>query len=177
MQALQSWGVATGLNFVQANDSAAADIQIGWGNFDTADSNVIGYTSLYKSNGFIQPGAIVRLEDPDQTPLITGADGQLYYADTGASLYQVALHEIGHALGVSEDSDPNSVMYYELGTNNQTLDSTDVAAAQLAYGPNGSNSVLIQAMAAFGGAATAPLIAAANQPATQEYALASASPH
>ncbi|WP_428488268.1 beta strand repeat-containing protein [Rhodopila sp.] len=177
VQALQTWAAATGLTFTQASSPGNADIQIGWGSFDTAASDVVGYTSLNRSNGVIQPGATVRLEDPDQTPLITGADGQLFYADSGASLYQVALHEIGHALGLSEDSDPNSVMYDSLGANNQTLDSTDMAAAHLAYGMGGTQATLIQAMAAFGATTASPLLTAASQTASQAHTLAGANPH
>ncbi len=56
------------------------------------------------------------------------------YAGTDATFYQVALHEIGHALGLGDDSDPNSVMYYALGADNTTLDATDLAAIHQLYG-------------------------------------------
>jgi len=77
----------------------------------------------------------VRLEDSTETALVTGPNGQPEYAGTGATLYQVVLHEIGHAPGLADTSDPNSVMYYSLGANNPTLDGTDRAAIQAAYGP------------------------------------------
>jgi len=57
----------------------------------------------------------------------------LTYSGTAATLEQVIQHEIGHALGLADDSDPNSIMYYELTANNPTLDSTDIAGIQALY--------------------------------------------
>jgi hypothetical protein len=45
----------------------------------------------------------------------------------------VLLHEIGHAIGLADNSDPNSVMYAEAGASNRTLDGTDIAGAQTLY--------------------------------------------
>jgi predicted Zn-dependent protease len=168
--ALQTWAVAGGFTFQEVPNSTSADIKIGWGDFDTADSNLIGLTSLQTSDGIIQPGALARMEDPAQTALIDNAAGQPTYADTGATLYQVALHEIGHALGLSDNSDPNSVMYYSLGANNPTLDATDVAAIEQLYGAGasgsaGTNALLRQAMASFGTqAGSSPLAPTAAMP-------------
>lgn len=177
-QAIDAWAAATGLTFEEVPASAGADITIGWGDFDTADTGVVGFTSLQQAGGFILPGAVVRLEDPSETPLLTGSNGQPIYADSGTTLYQTALHEIGHALGLSDDSDPSSVMYYALGPDNTALDGTDLAAAQSAYG-TGANatSLLLQAMASFGVETAAPPLHASTLPGVQAYALASSPVH
>jgi predicted Zn-dependent protease len=155
-QALQAWAVAGGINFQEVSDPTSADIQIGWGDFDTATSNQVGYTSMQVANGLLTPGALVQLEDPDETALVTGADGQLTYASTETTLYQAALHEIGHALGFTDNSDPDSVMYYALGASNRTFDATDLAGAQIAYGPGSTVvSQIAQAMASFNATAAA----------------------
>jgi hypothetical protein len=78
------------------------------------------------------------LEDPNQTPLVAGADGQLTYSGADATLYQLALHEIGHALGLADSADPNSIMYYELGSGNQSLDATDLTNIASLYGNGGT---------------------------------------
>lgn len=132
--AMQAWANASGLNLQQVADPTKADFSIGWGDFDTADTNLIGYTSLIRAADALQSGGVVRLEDPNETALTTGTDGELAYSGSGATLYQVALHEIGHALGLSDNSDPNSVMYFSLGGSNTTLDDTDRAAIQQLYG-------------------------------------------
>ena len=41
------------------------------------------------------------------------------------------MHEIGHALGLADNADPNSVMYYQsTGASNSTLNATDIAGTQ-----------------------------------------------
>jgi predicted Zn-dependent protease len=158
--AFNVWSAATGLTFEEVPDSPQSDIRIGWGEFNTASSDLVGYTSYQSNSGQFSPGVIIRLEDPTQDVLVTGADGQLTYAGTQTELSQVLLHEIGHALGLGDNTDPNSVMCYALGTNNRGLDSVDLAGIQTLYGsdPKGSpasNPVntgldqLIQAMATF----------------------------
>ena len=132
--AVQAWANASDLNLQEVANPTTADFSVGWGDFDTADTGVIGYTSLTGANGTLQSGGVVRLEDPNETALAAGTDGQLAYAGSGATLYQVALHEVGHALGLADNSDPNSVMYFSLGAGNTTLDDTDRAAIQQLYG-------------------------------------------
>jgi len=132
-KAFQEWAAASGLTFQEVEDSTSADIRIGWGNFDTTKTGVIGYTSFQMDGGQFQPNTIIRLEDPRQDALVTGTDGQLTYSGTTSELYQVVLHEIGHALGLADNPDPNSIMYYASGPSNRTLDNTDVAGIKALY--------------------------------------------
>ena len=132
-QAFQAWGAATGLTFEQVEDSGQSDIRIGWGSFNTSSSGVLGYTSYIEQAGQMQPGVIIRLEDPSETSLAEGTDNTLTYTGTQTSLYQVILHEIGHALGLADNGDPNSVMYYQALANNDTLDSNDLLGIRVLY--------------------------------------------
>lgn len=125
-------------------------------------------------------GTIIELEDPTQDAL-TGTGGQQTWAGTEATLSQTLLHEIGHALGLADNADPNSVMNYDLTSSSQQLDSTDVQAIQALYGsPSGGTSnarleALIQAMAGYapsGAAQTA--LPVTTDPANQTRYLAAA---
>jgi YD repeat-containing protein len=159
-QAFATWSAASGITFEELSGSAQSDISVGFGDLSTASTGVVGYTSYQAKNGQMA-GANIELEDPNQDALVAGAGGQLTYSGTDATLEQVMLHEIGHAFGLADNADQNSIMYYDLTSNNRTLDSTDIAGIQSLYSP-GSNSSssasnasgsqidqLIQAMASY----------------------------
>lgn len=142
--ALQRWASVSGVQLEQVPDSpdpaTSADIRIGWGDFNTAATGTIGATTYYSSGGAFVPDTVVRLEDPTQVPLTAPSLASLYVGYT-TDLYQVALHEIGHALGLGHTTDPNAIMYPMSGPNNPDLDATDVAGMQALYGPPGSGGV------------------------------------
>jgi hypothetical protein len=146
-EALNAWGAASGLTFTEVSDSSQADIRIGWGDFNTSLSGVVGYTTYQTQNGLLQPDSIVRLEDPSQDALQTTTGGTLQYSGTTDSVYELLLHELGHALGLADNNDPNSVMYYKAGASSTTLDSNDTTGMQTLYGsliPSGATTQLIQ---------------------------------
>jgi len=156
--AFNTWASATpGVTFEEVSDSAQSDIRVGFGDFNTATTGVVGYTSYQANDGQIAPDAIVRVEDTAQDALATAADGQPVYSGSGALLSQVLLHEIGHALGLGDNADQNSVMNYQLTASNRTLDRTDLVGIGSLYGAGaitssvGSSGVsqLIQAMSTF----------------------------
>ena len=131
--AFAAWAAATGLKFMEVADSAAADIRIGWGDFGTATSGVLGYTASPVKSGALQAGAVIRLEDPSQLALTAGAGGQPSYAGTNAELSQVILHEIGHAIGLGDSADPGSIMYSVAGAGDRVIAASDVAAVGALY--------------------------------------------
>ncbi len=134
VRAFNAWAQVSGITFQEVSSSQTPDITLGFKSFDTASSGVLGFTSYTASNGTFQAGTSISLENPGETGFVAGSGGQLTYAGTGASFYQVVLHEIGHAIGLGDDSDQSSVMYYGAGSANQTLDQSDIEAAQLLYG-------------------------------------------
>jgi predicted Zn-dependent protease len=147
-QAFATWAAASGLNFVEVADSSQSDIRIGWGDLDTQSTSQVGQTILEASGGVFSSGATIQIEDPTQDDVFTDA-GQPGVAST-ATLEQVLLHEIGHALGLADNADQSSIMNYDLTTANQSLDATDLNAIQTLYGNSAATAQLIQAMASLG---------------------------
>jgi predicted Zn-dependent protease len=131
-QAFQAWAKASGLNFDEMASGSKADIQVGFSNLDPAKTNEIGLTK-YNSKAGVLTSAKVELEDPNQASLVTNASGQLAYANTDASFEQVALHEIGHALGLADTDMMGSIMNAVVSVDNQTLTTADIANVHKLY--------------------------------------------
>jgi hypothetical protein len=55
-------------------------------------------------------------------------------------LYSVMLHEFGHVLGLSDSTNPNSVMYKNATTPRHSLAPSDIAAVQALYGVRAPDS-------------------------------------
>ena len=153
-QAFTTWAAASGLTFKQVDNASGADINIVWGALSSADSGVLGYTAYHAKIGLFQQGVTITLENPADDPLVGGANSNFTYAGTGVTLYQLALHEIGHALGLGESSLPSSIMFPELGASDTGLDASDISNIQQLY--NSSSNIdsafnaLVQSMSSVG---------------------------
>ena len=136
--AFEAWSGVTNLRFVYApQDSSSVDIRIGWSTFSQAsnDGQTIGQTnySYDTSTEKFVADTVIRLIDPSQLGL--NDDGGIPTYDDGATLYQVVLHEIGHAIGLAHDTiDPFAVMYPDSSDANQQLAAVDIQGAQAIYG-------------------------------------------
>ena len=153
--AITRWASVANLTFRQVSDGTpGVDVRIGWGLFSNGQIGETDYSySLGTAQDFV-PGTTVRLEDPAAEAVGTSLTS--HYQGTSTSLYQVALHEIGHSLGLNHSTDPNAVMFPTLGTSNADLDSSDIAGIQTLYG-----APTLAAAAT----ATRPVVAAALSPA------------
>ena len=134
--ALARWAGIAGLDFVNVPDSASTDIRIGWGDLIESGLGEIGQASDKFQGDAMQPDTIVRIEDPAETALVANAGviGGLSYSGLATTMYQVALHEIGHALGMAHSTDPDAVMFPTAqGVTNQDADASDIAGIQALY--------------------------------------------
>lgn len=129
--AFARWSEVSGLGLHEVVDPAAAEILVGWGSFG-ATGGQIGEAAC-QFIGSALTSVLVRLEDPDERPLVTTGDGQLVYANTQARLYTLALHEIGHSLGLAHSDDLYSVMYATITARAGDLSPLDVAGVRALY--------------------------------------------
>ena len=57
-----------------------------------------------------------------------------FFFSQGTNLLAVALHELGHALGLDHSEDTNSIMYAFYDCSKTTLTADDIAGIQAIYG-------------------------------------------
>ena len=133
-RAVQQWDDTVNLTFQQVTDSASTDIRIGFSRFGLGGQiGEADYTyTVPGSTQVFQPSVTVRIEDPAQRPLAP-ENGTLVYQNTQTSLYQVILHELGHALGLGHDTDPTATMYPTSTVQNRDLSASDLAGIHTLY--------------------------------------------
>lgn len=135
-QAVQDWARVSGLALQQVADTpdpdAAADIRIGFGTFDAAATQEVGETR-YSTGQYFNRDTVIRLEDPTEYPLVSVGGSLIYGGPGGASFYQVALHEFGHALGLAHSSSPSDVMYPVATARNRMLSLSDISGIRALY--------------------------------------------
>ncbi len=136
--AIARWAVVSNLTFIESADSPAVDIRIGWAKVSGTEigETVFSYPNATGQPLFFRPGTVLKLEDPAATPLGTGPTD--IYQGTAATLYQITLHELGHALGLAHSADPADVMFPALGPADTDLSPADIAGIQFLYGSPGS---------------------------------------
>lgn len=122
--AFDFWEGVTGIDFFEVA-TRTADILVGWGTIDGAGSTLGTANWRYYSyaNGNAIDEARVRFDSAESWDLSGGVH----------DFQAVALHEIGHALGLGHSDDPASLMYPFL-TRDSAPSAQDLAAAREIYG-------------------------------------------
>lgn len=131
VQAFATWDYYIDLDFTITSSANAADIRVYQAPIDGRDG-VIGeaYWDVWGGSTVIT-GADVYLDRADANPVNLGSQGT----------FTVALHEIGHAIGLDHPNDPDVIMSAFIDLDLVGLQADDIAGAQSLYGaeaaPNG----------------------------------------
>jgi hypothetical protein len=128
-QAMSHWAQVAQVTWVQtATPTAAQTVNIMFASYDHGD----GYP-------FDGPGGILAHTfypaPPNPEPIAGDVhfdNSESWQIGTGTDVFSVALHELGHSLGLGHSDDPSDVMYpyYKLVS---TLNTGDIAAVQSLY--------------------------------------------
>ncbi|XP_031345608.1 matrix metalloproteinase-19-like [Photinus pyralis] len=123
-RAFNAWAKYVKMSFKLVQNTETSDISINFRSLD-GEGRSIGY-ALHPTHGVV-------ILDKDETWTMEGE---------GVNLFQIAIHEIGHSLGLGHSSKRSSVMYpYYLGYNrNAGLDIDDIKGITTLYASHTSDA-------------------------------------
>ena len=135
-QAFARWSAVANIDFQEVADSDAADIRFGGeslGKPDASGTSVAGFTQFVATRTAADADYILRTADIEFN-LDEGWTNTNGHETSGQkfSLYPVALHEIGHALGIAHYTDGPAIMNPVQSVDDLTQ--SDVDAIQALYG-------------------------------------------
>lgn len=153
--ALDTWASVSNLSFTEVNNASLADLIIGFGfgqhcevytgsNLSCANNNFDDSGDPFTGRNLLAHGYF---------PAISQYEGDLHFDEFETwstqinnfetNLFGVAVHELGHSLGLDHSGDPNAIMYDTYNPQNPTvqLNGDDIAAIQQLYGSNGSDGI------------------------------------
>ncbi|KAF3784945.1 Metalloendoproteinase 3-MMP [Nymphaea thermarum] len=127
--AFAKWAAVSPFQFAEASEGEVADIHIAFYSGDHADGHPLDGPGSILAHAFAPTDGRLHF-DADETWMLdaTGTDG--------VDLESVAVHEIGHPLGLGHSADESAVMYPSIGTavRKVELSSADVQGIQVLYG-------------------------------------------
>jgi hypothetical protein len=147
-KAFDAWEAVANIDFIQVADGASVDIRVGNNAIDGSGSTV-GTTQAWSSRNLYKAAEVY---------FDTDAYSSIFYA--------VAVHEIGHAIGLDHSPLMAAVMYASINNANRSgvLNSDDIDGVQQIYGAHITVSVAtaaINILRPSGDAAAAGIVAQA----------------
>lgn len=133
--AFATWSSYANLIFQQVSSTATANIDFSNGYIDGLNK-VLGQATYYYSGQRFTSAQVTF--DSGEGWRVAGSDVR---SSTGVDLYVVALHEIGHAVGLDHYNDTPALMNAYLSSSVTGLTASDISGIQALYGAPAATSV------------------------------------
>jgi len=132
-QAFDAWAAVTDLKFVEVSPADGPDFRIAWRSGNHGDGSSFDGAGNTLAHAFFPPPC----GGPNAGDLHFDED-ERYIDDPAAQgilLLQVAIHEIGHLLGLSHSQDEDAIMFAFYSPDRTNLSQDDINGIQALYGP------------------------------------------
>ncbi|CAN6178615.1 unnamed protein product [Urochloa humidicola] len=135
-RAFARWSAATTLNFTEVSTARDAGITIGFYAGDHGDGEAFDGPLGTLAHAFSPTDGRFHLDAAEAW--VAGGDVSRASSDVAVDLESVAVHEIGHLLGLGHSSEPGAIMYPTITSRTRKVDlaSDDVVGIQSLYGGN-----------------------------------------
>ncbi|XP_031493043.1 metalloendoproteinase 3-MMP-like [Nymphaea colorata] len=127
--AFAKWAAVSPFQFAEASDGEVADLELAFYSGDHGDGRPFDGPGTVLAHAFAPTNGRLHFDaDEAWLPDATGTNGM--------DLESVAVHEIGHLLGLGHSADINAIMYPSIGAGVRKVDpnSDDVQGIQVLYG-------------------------------------------
>lgn len=131
-QAFDAWAGVADLQFTEVGANDGPDLRVAWRSGDHGDGSSFDGPGNTLAHGFFPPpcgGANSGDLHFDEDELWIDGPG-----NNGFVLLQVAIHEIGHLLGLSHSQDPTAIMFPTYSPDRANLAQDDIDGIRALYG-------------------------------------------